>query len=301
MASRTALVTGGAGFIGSHVAAQLLTRGWRVRILDNFGGGRWSNIQTLPSAVEIGMGDIRHLSDCRRACEDVDTVFHLAALASVTGSIADPLESHDVNINGTLNMLLAARDAGARRFVFSSSASVYGDAQTVPTDEAQPLQPQSPYASHKACGEFYAQNFWDLYGLETVVLRYFNVFGPHQNLNSGYAAVIPSFVQATLKGCQPVIYGDGQQTRDFVFVEDVARANVLAALAPNVAGRVFNVAGGQAISLLALLESLEQCTGQPLPPRMEPGRPGEVRHSRADVTRARRELALNPPRRSWPE
>jgi nucleoside-diphosphate-sugar epimerase len=238
--------------------------------------------------------DIRDLTACHRACADVDSVFHLAALASVVGSIADPLLSHEVNVTGTLNMLVAARDAKARRFVFSSSAAVYGDAEVVPTDENQPLAPQSPYASNKATGEFYCANFRTLYGLETVILRYFNVFGPRQSATSGYAAVVPLFVDAVRKGKTPVIYGDGGQTRDFVYVENVAEANLCAALAENAPGRVFNVAGGQAISLLDLLNTLEEITGDRIRPSFQPARPGEVRHSRADITRARTELGYAP-------
>jgi UDP-glucose 4-epimerase len=224
----------------------------------------------------------------------VDSVFHLAAIASVASSVADPMTSHDVNVNGTLNMLMAARDGDVRRFVLSSSASVYGNAELVPTPEDAPLMPPSPYATGKACGEMYCRNFWSLYGLETVILRYFNVFGPGQNPVSGYAAVIPQWVGAATRGERPVIYGDGQQTRDFIFVENVAAANVRAAMADGVAGMTFNVAGGEAISLLRLIEELEDLSGRALHPEFRATRAGEVRHSRADVTLARQHLRFLP-------
>jgi len=294
----TALVTGGAGFIGSHLVGLLLREGWRVRVLDNLSTGFTQNLSPYESqykgALECVEGDIRSAETCRLACAGVDSVFHLAAISSVADSVADPNRSHDINLTGTLNMLRGARDAGARRFVFSSSASVYGNAETVPTHEDQPLAPLSPYASTKASGEFYCRNFFNLFGLETVILRYFNVFGPRQSARSGYAAAIPRFVEAAVEGRTPVVYGDGLQTRDFVFVEDVAAANLRAALAPEVAGHVFNVAGGGSISLLDLIGEIGKATESPLEPRFEPARAGDVKHSRADITRARRLLGYEP-------
>ena len=201
--SKSALVTGGAGFIGGHLTARLVREGWRVRVLDDFSSGTKENLRSVQDEVEIENGDIRSPDACRHACRGVDSVFHLGALASVIGSIQDPLHSHDVNLGGTLNMLMAARDSNVRRFVFSSSAAIYGNAHALPTDETQPYAPQSPYATHKAGGEFYCRNFQDLFPLETVVLRYFNVFGPRQSLTSGYAAVIPLFMQALLTGRPP--------------------------------------------------------------------------------------------------
>lgn len=286
MKTQRVLITGGAGFIGSHLAALLLSEGRSVRILDNFSTGDYSNIRLLPERCDIVEGDIRDLEICRKACQDVDSVFHLAAIASVAGSISDPQKNHDVNINGTLNMLLAARDSRARRFVFSSSAAVYGNSETVPTQESQPLYPQSPYATSKACGEFYCRNFYELYGLETVMLRYFNVFGPRQNMKSGYSAVIPSFINAIVANEKPMIYGDGTQTRDFVYVENIARANMLASEADHASGEVFNIGSGQAISLLDLLSCLEQITERRSMAEFYTGRPGEVRHSRADISKA---------------
>lgn len=289
---KLALVTGGAGFIGGHLTERLLAEGWQVRVLDNFSSGK---VENLPVGhLEVLEADIRNADACRRACRGVDSVFHLAAIASVAGSVADPVHSHDVNVNGTLNMLMASRDQNVRRFVLSSSASVYGDADLVPTPEDAPLRPQSPYATGKAAGEFYCRNFWELYGLETVVLRYFNVFGPRQSPVSGYAAVIPQFVSAAQRDQHPIVYGDGEQTRDFVYVGNVAAANVRAAMADGVAGMTFNVAAGEGISLLRLLEELRALSGSPLAPEHRAGRAGEVRHSRADISRARKHLGFTP-------
>ena len=290
--TKTALVTGGAGFIGGHLVRRLLAEGWRVRVLDNFSSGFQEHLRERD--VEVIAGDIRDPQACHRSCRGVDSVFHMAAIASVASSVADPLTSHDVNVNGTLNMLMAARDGDVRRFVLSSSASVYGNADQVPTPESAPLLPPSPYATGKATGELYCRNFWSLYGLETVILRYFNVFGPGQNPVSGYAAVIPQWIGATVRGERPVISGDGEQTRDFIFVENVAAANARAAMADGVAGMTFNVAGGEAISLLRLIEELEDLSGRPLHPEFRATRAGEVRHSRADVSLARQHLRFVP-------
>jgi nucleoside-diphosphate-sugar epimerase len=292
--AKQALVTGGAGFIGSHLVGRLLCEGWKVRVLDNFCSGSWDNLRPIQSDIEVIVGDIRDKEACRKACQDMDSVFHMAAIASVVRSIEDPILSHDVTLGGTLNLLLAARDQKVRRFVFSSSASVYGNAETIPTSENQPLDPQSPYASDKASGEFYCRNFWDLFGLETVILRYFNVFGPRQSANSGYAAVIPRFVHIATAGGTPTIYGDGLQTRDFVYVDNVVSANLQAGLVDGVAGQTFNIAGGQGTSLLELLTILSRLTGAQLKPEFLPARAGEVRHSRADISRARYMLGYAP-------
>jgi nucleoside-diphosphate-sugar epimerase len=292
---RTALVTGGYGFIGSHLVAKLVSGGVHVRVLDNLSSGVRDNLSGFRSdEVEILEGDVRDIDACKAACRDRDSVFHMAAIASVMSSVDDPALTHDVTLGGTLNMLLAARDQKVQRFVFSSSAAIYGNAESAPTGEEQPYSPQSPYATAKASGEFYCRNFHDLYGLETVILRYFNVFGPRQNVNSGYAAVIPCFVNAVASGTTPIIYGDGLQTRDFVYVDNVVQANIRAATVPNVAGSTYNVAGGEGITLLRLLEEISHLTGRPTTPEFRPGRPGEVRHSRADITRARKELRFEP-------
>jgi UDP-glucose 4-epimerase len=273
---------------------RLLSEGWNVRVLDDLSSGSRDNLHSVLDDIELIVGDVRSPKTCEDACTGVDSVFHLAAIASVLSSVEDPVRSHEVTLGGTLQMLLAARDAEVRRFVFSSSASVYGNAEAVPTTEDQPLDPQSPYASCKAAGEFYCRNFNGLYGLETVVLRYFNVFGPRQSALSGYAAVIPCFIKAALDGETPRVYGDGLQTRDFVAVENIAEANFLAATVSGMGGQVFNIAGGECISLLDLLATLESLIGLPLTPEFRPARPGEVRHSRADISLARNLLGFEP-------
>jgi len=291
---RTALVTGGAGFIGSHMVERLVTEGWTVKVLDNFSSGFHSNLAPFVGKIEVIEGDVRSMDACRRACAGVKAIFHMAAIASVASSVDDPILSHEVTLGGTLNLLVAARDAGVKRFVFSSSASVYGNAETVPTLESQPIDPQSPYASAKAAGELYARNFAALYGLETVVLRYFNVFGPRQSATSGYAAAIPLFVKAALTGAKPTIFGDGKQTRDFVYVSNIVDANYLAATVEGVAGETFNVGAGRQIDLLELLQKLEAVTGADLSPNFAPQRAGEVKHSRADIGHAVEKLGFRP-------
>jgi nucleoside-diphosphate-sugar epimerase len=292
--TRNALVTGGAGFIGSHLVERLLGEGWRVRVLDNLSTGSRGVPRSDPGQLTLLQGDIRDQDTCQQACRGVDSVFHLAAVASVASSRDSPALSQAVNLSGTLNLLTAARDQDVRRFVFSSSASVYGNADTVPTDEEQPLRPRSPYATEKACGEFYCRNFREIWGLETVILRYFNVFGPRQSARAGDAAVIPGLVQAALAGEAPVVYGDGRQTRDFVYVGDIVAANKRAALADGAAGQTFNIAGGEAVSVLDLLAELRRLTGARLNPVFQTARAGEVRHSCADISRARRMLGYRP-------
>ncbi|HLK56013.1 MAG TPA: NAD-dependent epimerase/dehydratase family protein [Chthonomonadaceae bacterium] len=292
--TKRALVTGGAGFIGSHLVGRLVWEGWQVRILDNFSSGCWDNLRSMQADIEIVVGDTRDKAACYKACQGVESVFHLAAIASVASSIEDPVLSHEVTFGGTLNMLLAARDQGVRRFIFSSSAAVYGNSDVLPTLETQPLSPQSPYASDKACSEFYCRNFQSLFDLETVILRYFNVFGPRQSAHSGYAAVIPRFVQAAVTGGTPIVYGDGQQTRDFVCVDNVVSANLQAALVDGIAGHTFNIAGGVSVSLCDLLQILERITGTTMTPNFLPARSGDVRHSRADITSARQLLGFDP-------
>ena len=291
---RIALVTGGAGFIGSHLVERLLRDNWRVRVLDNFSTGTHANLEWARGEVELWEGDVRDAALCARAAVGAESVFHLAAIASVPSSVADPMTSHEVTLGGTLNVLMAARDGGARRVVFSSSASIYGDADQSPTPESAPLRPQSPYASAKAASELYCRNFHELYGLETVVLRYFNVFGPRQGLHSGYAAAIPKFIHAAVTGGTPIVYGDGLQTRDFVYVGNVAEANLRAAEAEGVAGMAFNIAGGGSVTILQVLAELGSLAGRPLVIEHRPGRAGEVRHSEADISLARRCLGFTP-------
>jgi nucleoside-diphosphate-sugar epimerase len=292
--TRSALVTGGAGFIGSHLVRRLLRDGWTVRVLDNLSSGSRAYLSELSGDLELQVGDVRDPDTCSTACAGIDTVFHLAAVVSVVQSIEDPVLSHDVTLGGTLKMLMAARATGVRRFVFSSSAAVYGSPEVMPVNERQPIDPQSPYGIDKATGEMYCRCFHELFGMETVALRYFNVFGPRQSAKSGYAAVIPLFVAAALAGNSPTIYGDGLQTRDFVYVANVVDANLLAASAPDAAGKTINVAGGESISLLDLVTVIERCTNRPLNPKFAPARAGEVRHSKADISQARLLLGYTP-------
>lgn len=291
---RIALVTGGAGFIGSHVVECLLRDGWQVKVLDNFSTSTPENLESCLDRIDLIQGDICDPGICLSAAEGVDSIFHLAGIASVLESVANPLYSHRVNLTGTVNLLQAAQIQKVRRFILSSSASVYGNADMIPTREDQLIAPMSPYASAKAGSELYCRNFYSLFGLETVILRYFNVFGPRQHAKSGYAAAIPKFIEAAVMNESPVVFGDGHQTRDFIYVENVARANVLAATAAQAAGGTFNVAAGVAISLLDLLQELENAIGAPLNPIFKEERVGDVRHSRADVALAQSVLGFNP-------
>ncbi len=286
------LVTGGAGFIGSNIAEHLVKNGKRVRILDNFLTGKRGNV---PAGVELIEGDLRNLADCRRACVGVQYVLHLGALPSVPRSVDDPLVSHEINVTGTLNVLVAARDAKCRRVVFSSSSSVYGDTPTLPKQEGLMPSPLSPYAAHKLTGEHYCRIFWQLYGLETVALRYFNVFGPRQDPQSQYAAVIPRFITAILRDEPPTVFGDGTQSRDFTHVQNVIEANLAACVAPQDAvGEAFNVAGGDRISLLDLIATINRILGKTIEPKFAPRRAGDVLHSQADIAKARRLLRWEP-------
>jgi len=286
------LVTGGAGFIGSNLAEALLRKGETVRVFDNFSTGKRANIKGLD--LEIIEDDIRNLEECRKAALGMDFIIHMAALTSVPASVADPLHSNAVNITGTLNMLTAAREAGVKRFVFASSASVYGDEPEQVKTERSGIRPLTPYALGKLAGEEYCRMFFNLFGLETVCLRYFNVFGPKQDPKSEYAAVIPKFITALLGGKRPVIYGDGKQTRDFIFIGDVIQANLLACTRPGVAGGVFNIACDRGISLLQLLDEIKAISGDNIDPIFEPARIGDVRHSHADIGLARTHLGFEP-------
>jgi UDP-glucose 4-epimerase len=280
------LVTGGGGFIGSHLAERLLERGAEVRVLDSFATGRRENLVHLPG-VEIVEGDVQSFERAHHAVRGCDYVLHQAALPSVPRSIQDPLTTNAVNVTGTLNVLLAARDAGVRRVVYASSSSVYGSNEQLPKREDQPVAPISPYAVSKLAGEGFCRAFTTIYGLECVSLRYFNVFGPRQDPMSQYAAVIPKFIAAALDGTRPVVFGDGEQSRDFTYIDNVVEANLLALESSAGAGEVFNVACGERVSLNAVLGMLAELSGTELDPDRQPGRPGEVRHSQADVARAR--------------
>jgi len=291
----TVLVTGGAGFIGSHLATRLLDEGARVRVLDDFSTGSRGNLAHVEGRVEVVEGSITDAWTCRDACQGVDYVLHQAALPAVQRSVAKPRATHDVNATGTLNVLLAARDAGARRVVYAGSSSAYGDTPTLPKHEGMPSFPMSPYAVAKLAGEHYAQVFPRLYGLETVILRYFNVFGPRQDPASNYSAVIPLFISRAMDGEPPTINGDGGQTRDFTYIENVVQANFRACHAPGSAvGGVFNVGCGERISVKRLWDEIREITGAEVEAEFGPARPGDVRDSLADLTRIREHLSYEP-------
>ncbi len=282
---RTALVTGAAGFIGSHLVDALLERGARVKALDNLSTGRRENLAHCLDRIEFLEGDIRDRGACREACRDAEIVFHEAALGSVPRSMADPATTIEVNVTGTANVFAAARDARVRRIVYASSSSVYGDSDRLPKREAETGRPLSPYALSKVMDEALARVFSDCFGMEMIGLRYFNVYGPRQDPNGPYAAVVPRFFASCLSGEAPTIHGDGEQSRDFTYVEDAVAANLLAASAPSSAcGAAYNVAGGRQTSVNRLAGLVREAGGRGLAPRYEPSRPGDVRHSKADLT-----------------
>ncbi len=277
------LITGGAGFIGSNIAAHLAEKGDQVRILDNFSSGRWANIEGLPNAVEVIEGDVRDYWTVSKAVEGVDYVLHQAALPSVPRSVKNPLTSNAVNIDGTLNVLEAAKNAGVRKFVFASSSSVYGESEELPKHEEMSPSPLSPYAITKIACEHYCRVYWELYGFPTVSLRYFNIFGPHQDPASEYAAVIPRFITALLEGRPPTVYGDGHQSRDFTYIDNCVEANVLAATNDQIVGTHFNVACGGQFTLIELLDRLQTIIGVQIKARHDPPRQGDIRHSFAAI------------------
>jgi UDP-glucose 4-epimerase len=288
------LVTGGAGFIGSHLVDALLAEGHDVRVIDNFSTGDRRNLLHLRGDIEIMEGELRSFERVMTAMRGCEVVFHQAALPSVPRSIQDPLTSNDVNITGTLNALLAARDAGVRRFIYASSSSVYGSVPSESKREDLTIAPLSPYGVSKYSGEAYCHSFFAAYGLHTVSLRYFNVFGPRQSPISEYAAVIPNFIAATLMKERPRIYGDGLQTRDFTYVSNVVEANLLAARIDAATGEVFNVGCGERSTVLGLLEAVCDIAGSRVEPVELPPRTGEIRHSVADIAKAREILGYTP-------
>lgn len=292
------LVTGGAGFIGSHLAERLAGHGRHVRILDDLSTGRMQTVESLlsayPGRVEFLQGDVRDPSLVRRAMEGVTDVLHQAALPSVERSVRDPWTSHDVNVNGTLRLLEEGRARGIRRFVLAGSSSVYGDQPELPKRESMPPSPRSPYALSKLMAESCARLYAELYGMPTLTLRYFNVFGPRQDPMSPYAAVIPLFFKALAAGESPVIFGDGKQTRDFTFIDNVVDANMAALDCPNASGQAVNIACGQRTSLLELLDVIGRVAGSSIRPRFEPPRVGDVRDSLADIEVARQLLNFSP-------
>jgi UDP-N-acetylglucosamine/UDP-N-acetyl-alpha-D-glucosaminouronate 4-epimerase len=289
-----ALVTGGGGFIGSHLAVRLLEEGHEVRVLDNFATGRRENLILDSDEIDLVEGDVQSYERVHTAVRGCELVFHQAALPSVPRSVQDPLTTNAVNVIGTLNVLLAGRDSGVRRVICASSSSVYGANADLPKREDMPVAPLSPYAVGKLAGEGYCRSFHAVYGVETVVLRYFNIFGSRQDPLSQYSAVIPKFIADFLEGRQPVIFGDGEQSRDFTYVANVVDANLLAAFSKAAAGSVYNVACGISTTVNQLVEELRDITGRQLDPLYEPPRPGEVRHSAADIGLAQHELGYAP-------
>ncbi len=288
------LVTGGGGFIGNHLVRRLLREGHAVRVLDSFATGRRENLIDLGDDVELIEGDIQSYERAHAAVRDCEVVLHQAALPSVPRSVQDPLTSNAANVIGTLNVLLAARDCGVRRVVFASSSSVYGASTALPKGEDVKPEPISPYAVAKLAGEGYCRSFFEVYGLETVALRYFNVFGPRQDPLSQYAAVVPRFISALLVGTPITVFGDGDQSRDFTYIDNVVDANLLAMHADGVGGGVFNIACGGRVSINELVAETERITGRTVAIERVPPRPADVRHSWADIDRARAFLAYEP-------
>ncbi len=288
------LVTGGAGFIGSHLVDHLVEQGEEVRVLDDFSTGKIDNIRHNLDKIHLAEGSVAHLDTVRKAMDGADYVLHHAAIASVINSVEDPVSSHEANLTGTLNVLIAARDAGVRRVVLASSSAAYGDLPGLPKTEDMPTDCLSPYALTKLAGEEYCRMFTRLYGLETVALRYFNVFGPRQDPNSQYAAVIPKFLTRMLDGKPPIIFGDGLQSRDFTYVFNNVAANMLACSTPGIAGEVINIACGESFSLLDLVACLNDVLGTSMDPVFEAARPGEVKHSVAGIEKARTVMGFAP-------
>jgi UDP-glucose 4-epimerase len=287
------VVTGGAGFIGSALVRLLLERGHQVVVLDDFSTGKEENLAGLGDGLTMARGSIADAAFVDRCVEGADGIFHLAAVASVQKSLDDPLGCHEVNVTGALNVLAAAKKTGAKRVVFSSSAAVYGEADAFPLAESVPCRPISPYGLHKQINEEYARLYAERGWVETVCLRYFNIYGPRQDPNGDYAAVVPKFITAVLSGGQPVIFGDGKQSRDFMYVEDVAAMNLRAMTAPAISGRIFNICAGVETDLLGLLDAIRSAAGSPVEPRFEPVREGDIRRSVGSDAAIR--TALSPP------
>ncbi|HEY3243215.1 MAG TPA: SDR family oxidoreductase, partial [Phycisphaerae bacterium] len=288
------LVTGGGGFIGSHLATRLVELGHRVRVLDNFATGRRENLSAVASKIELLEGDLREPRACQAACADIEFIFHEAALPSVPVSVERPRESHDANIQGTFNLLLAAREARCRRVIYAGSSSAYGDSEVSPKHEDLPPAPKSPYAVQKLTGEHYCRAFYECWGLETLTIRYFNVFGPRQDPKSQYAAAIPAFVMAIIAGQPPTVYGDGEQTRDFTYIDNVVHGNMLAMTVRQTRGEVINVACGESISVNRVIARVNELLGKRIQPHYAAPRAGDVRDSLADIRRARALLGYEP-------
>jgi nucleoside-diphosphate-sugar epimerase len=290
----TYLITGGAGFIGSNIAKTLVAKGEKVKILDNFNTGKKDNIAEFIDEIEVIDGDFTNEKMVQSALKQVDVVFHQGAIPSVPKSIQNPIESNHANVSGTLQLLQGAVEAKVSRFIYAASSSAYGDSETLPKHEQLPGNPMSPYAVSKYAGELYCKVFHNLYGLETVSLRYFNVFGPRQDPNSKYAAVIPSFIKAMLNDQPPTIFGDGTQSRDFTFIDNVVSANLLAANAPKLQGESVNIGGGASIDLNSLVDEINSLLGKHIQASYGPERPGDVKHSLADIHLAEKLIAYRP-------
>lgn len=288
------LVTGGAGFIGSHLVERLVRDGQAVRVLDNFSSGKRANLADFAEKIEVIEGDIREPEACRKAAADIDVVFHEAAVPSVPKSVQDPITCHRANIDGTFNVLLAAREAKCKRVVFAASSSAYGDQPESPKREGVCPSPLSPYAVAKLAGEAYMGAFYACYGLQTISLRYFNVFGPRQDPKSEYAAAIPAFVSAILRDQPPTIYGDGEQTRDFTHIDNVVHANMLAANAAETHGEIVNIACGESVSVNKIIAQINRLLGKDVKSNYTEPRAGDVKHSLADITRAHDVLGFEP-------
>jgi nucleoside-diphosphate-sugar epimerase len=288
------LVTGGAGFIGSNICRKLISEGCFVRVVDNLLTGKKSNLAGVIDKIEFIQADMGDDQVARSAMKDIDVVLHQGALPSVPRSVDDPAATHKHCVDATFTLLLAARDAGIKRFVYASSSSAYGDTPTLPKVETMPPRPLSPYAVGKLVGEYYCTVFFKVFGLETVSLRYFNVFGPHQDPTSQYAAAIPAFVTAILKDKPPTVYGDGLQSRDFTYVDNVVEANLLAARAKQTRGEVLNIACGQAVTVNEVIEIINESLGKNIKPKYDPPRPGDVKHSLADITLAQKTIGFKP-------
>jgi UDP-N-acetylglucosamine/UDP-N-acetylgalactosamine 4-epimerase len=288
------LVTGGAGFIGSNIVDELVRRNHQVVVLDDLSAGKESNLAHIRSKIDLRVGSITDLAAAQAACQGADYVIHLAARTSVPRSVKDPLESNHINIDGTLNVLVAARDAKVKRLVYAASSSAYGETPTQPKVETMPSQPISPYGVTKYVGELYAQVFGRVYGLENASVRYFNVFGPRQDPTSQYSGVLSRFMLAVIEGQQPLIYGDGEQSRDFTFIENVVDVTLRACEASGASGKVFNGGTGARITLNEVLKLLEKITGKKLQAKYDPPRNGDIRDSQADISLARKVLGYNP-------
>jgi len=287
-------VTGGAGFIGSNIVEELLRRNQTVKVIDNFSTGKRENIKAFKDRIEIIDADLATATDLSQLLNGVEYVIHQAAIPSVPKSIIDPMRSHEANVNGTLRLLLACRDAGVKRLVYASSSSLYGDSPTLPKNEAMLPNPLSPYGAQKLFGELYCQVFTKAYGLETVSLRYFNVFGPRQDATSQYSGVLALFIPAVLQDRRPTIYGDGLQSRDFTYVQNVVEANLLACRVPGNAGQVFNVACGERITVNSMLHQINAILNKTIEPMYVEARAGDIKHSQADIKRAKEHLGYEP-------